>query len=242
MSLNELERFERKVHSQNGEDGVIEAIFSEIGVTNRYFVEFGCHEAEECNAALLLEQGWQGLLMDGGGVSKNPRAVVRKEFIRAENINNLFRKYEVPQAFDLLSIDIDGNDYWVWRAITPYRPRVVIIEYNAHFPPSESRVIIYDPKFMWTATDYFGGSLRAMKELGEEKRYTLVYCEGTGANAFFIANEALPTGFRPRPIEQLYRPPNYLNENFGWPRDPHRTMIDPALMCVFSGFEIKVGL
>jgi hypothetical protein len=86
MSLNELERFERKVHSQNGEDGVIEAIFSEIGVTNRYFVEFGCHEAEECNAALLLEQGWQGLLMDGGGVSKNPRAVVRKEFIRADHL------------------------------------------------------------------------------------------------------------------------------------------------------------
>ena len=96
MSCN-LEASERKISSQNGEDGIIEAIFAEIGVTNRYFVEFGCEQAVECNTANLLAQGWTGLLMDYGGISKNPLADVKKEFITAENIESLFAKYQVPR-------------------------------------------------------------------------------------------------------------------------------------------------
>ena len=136
MGLDDLHRYERKRYTQNGEAGVLAEIFARVGVTNRYCVEFGCEDASECNTAFLLEHGWQGLLMDPGGLSRNPWAVVRKELVTAENVNDLFQKYGVPEAFDLLSIDIDGNDYWVWRAIT-YRPRVVVIEYNAHVPPQE---------------------------------------------------------------------------------------------------------
>ena len=123
MLFDDLLNRELKVHSQNGEDGVLEMIFAEIGVTNKFFVEFGCGDATECNAAYLLEQGWHGLMMDGVGVSRNQRATVRREFITAENINFLFQKYEIPDVFDLLSVDIDGNDFWVWQAIT-HRPRV----------------------------------------------------------------------------------------------------------------------
>ncbi len=226
MSLDNLETREHKIYSQNGEDGVIEAIFATIGVTNQYFVEFGCEEGVECNTAHLLTQGWRGLMMDFFGISKNPLADVKKEFVTAENVNALFQKYGVPPHFDLLSIDIDGNDFWVWQNIV-YRPRVVIMEYNAHVPPHLSRTISYDPMFQWQGTDYFGASLLALQRLGERKGYTLVYCESAGANAFFVANDALPAGYVPKPIEQLYRRPNYFHQGLGFPRDPQRLMIDP---------------
>lgn len=240
MGLADLERDERKVYSQNGEDGVLESIFAAIGLTNRFFVEFGCDDATECNTAYLLEQGWQGLLMDGGGVSRNPRATIQREFITAENINSLFRKYNVPEAFDLLSIDIDGNDYWVWQAIT-YRPRVVVIEYNAHVPPEESKVIVYDAGFRWNGSDYFGASLRALKELGEQKGYRLIHCERTGTNAFFIAADVLPPSFAPRPLEAIYRPPNYLGRGLRWPRDHSRIMIDPKPKPPPGCFRFDIG-
>lgn len=227
MIFDELAIFEGKVHSQNGEDGVLEVIFEEIGVTNRYFVEFGCEDAIECNGAYLLETGWQGLLMDAGGISKNPRAVIRQEFVTAANIGDLLAKYEVPHVFDLLSIDIDGNDYWVWKAIE-HRPRVVVIEYNAHIHPTIRSTIEHEPEFRWSGTDYFGASLRALKELGEHKGYVLVYCESHGINAFFVEATLLPRAYVPRPLEALYRPPNYDGKGARHPSDPTRTMIDPG--------------
>jgi hypothetical protein len=222
-----LETRERKVRSQNGEDGVLEALFEMLGVTNQYCVEFGCEDGLECNTAHLLDQGWTGLLMDGGNVCRNPRANIRQEFITAENINELFRKYEVPQHFDLLSIDIDSNDFWVWREIT-VRPRVVVIEYNSHVPPDLCRAMVYEPEFVNLGTDYFGASLAALKELGRRKGYTLVYCERAGVNAFFIANEIVPADFRPRAIEAIYRRPNYDYRGWRYPADA-RQMIDPFL-------------
>jgi tetratricopeptide (TPR) repeat protein len=224
--LFHLESAERRFTSQNGEDGVIEAIFAAIGTTNRYFVEFGVQDATECNSARLLARDWSGLLMDGDGISRNPRATVQREFVTAENVNSLFGKYGVPREFDLLSIDIDGNDYWVWRAIE-YRPRVVVIEYNASVPPTERRTIAYDPSFRWNGTDYCGASLRALAELGSEKGYALVYCERAGVNAFFVERSALPPGFAPRAPEQVYRPPNYFYRGERHPPDPLRRMIDP---------------
>lgn len=223
----ELRASEQKLTSQNGEDGVLNTIFANIGVTNRYFVEFGCEDATECNSAHLLDLGWQGLFMDGAGVSRNPKAVVRKEVVTAENINSLFQKYSVPESFDLLSIDIDGNDYWVWQAIA-YRPRVVVIEYNSHVPASEDRVIAYDPWFRWNGSDYYGASLLALRRLGERKGYTLVYCESTGTNAFFVAKHALPRGFDPLSVERLHRSPNFLGRGLQHPPDKKRQMKAPA--------------
>ncbi len=225
MTLANLAECERSVRSQNGEDGVIEAIFDEIGTTNKFLVEFGCEE-KECNSAHLLATGWQGLLMDPFNESTDPAIDIKNEFVTAENVELLFDKYGVPQQFDLLSIDIDGNDFWVWKQVKR-RPRVCVLEYNAHISPFLRRTIRYEPSFQWQGTDYFGASLAALAELGRHKGYTLVHCEGTGANSFFVANECLPAGFEPRPIEQIYRPPNYLGRGMGFRRDPTRTMIDP---------------
>jgi hypothetical protein len=104
-ALTHLEHREKRLHSQNGTDGVLAAIFETIGITNRYFVEFGCGDTSECNCRHLLVQGWRGLFMDRS--STHP--VVRREHVTAENISDLLASYGVPRGFDLLSIDIDGN-------------------------------------------------------------------------------------------------------------------------------------
>jgi hypothetical protein len=241
MSLSDLESREKKITSQNGEDGVIEALFEILGETNRYFVEFGVEGGTQCNTAALLERGWQGLMMDLHGVCENPRATIRKEFVTAENINLLFRKYDVPEHFDLLSIDIDGNDFWVWREIAA-RARVVVIEYNSSPPPSECSAIVYDPNFQFENTDYYGASLLAFQRLGRLKGYTLVYCERHGVNAFFVADEALPAGYQPRPIEAIYRPPNYFGKGWRWPPDPKRQMVDPFCGRNDGYFHTDIGL
>ena len=98
---------------------MLDLLFAELGTTNKFFIEFGCGDATECNGAYLLERGWTGLQMDGLMKSANPRAVVHNEFITAENVNDVFRKHGAPEAFDLLSIDIDGNDFWVSRDHQP---------------------------------------------------------------------------------------------------------------------------
>ena len=99
---------------------------------------------------------------------------IKKEKVDASNINFLLAKYSVPREFDLLSIDIDSNDYYVWKALEGYSPRIVVIEYNASFPPTESKTIKYDPNFVWDGTNYYGASLLALKKLGQSKGYILI--------------------------------------------------------------------
>ena len=199
---------ERREFSQNGEDGIIHAIFAMIGLTNRFGVEFGVEDGMESNMRYLLtRKGWTGLQMDGH--DNPPETGVKKEFITAENIEELFAKYGVPAEFDLLSIDIDGNDYWIWKAITRYSPRVVIVEYNAHIPPGESKTIPYQPDFQWDKTDYYGASLAALNKLGEEKGYTLVCTDPHGVNAFFVRTDLVPGKFAPPPWPGTYRPPSF---------------------------------
>ena len=142
--FNSINTYERRVMSENGEDGIIKEIFFRIGHDKR-FVEFGAADGSESNAAVLGQfYGWSGLLIEGDPASCDRlRArlegrgdvTVLNEMVSRENIAGLFRRANVPVEFDLLSIDIDGNDYWVWEALRAYRPRLVVIEYNAHPRP-----------------------------------------------------------------------------------------------------------
>jgi len=221
--IADITRYERRFSSQNGEDGILEAIFTVIGTAGKYFVEFGAASGRECNTARLARNGWTGLLMDAATPPPDARVPIRREFITAENINALFAKYNVPPAFDLLSIDIDGNDYWVWKSIAAYRPRVVVIEYNASVRPTESSVMPYDPNFRWSGTDYFGASLLALAKLGATKGYTLVGCDSSGTNAFFVDAAEAQGRFVPHSVGELYRPPNYKKIK-RHPHDPDRTL------------------
>jgi hypothetical protein len=202
--ITDFNSFEQRFYSQNGEDGILRILFDKINTTNRFCVEFGIH-SNEGNTIYLKKQNWNCLWMDGNG--DGIRA--KKEFITAQNINSLFAKYDVPNEFDLLSIDIDTNDYWVWDAIKDYSPRVVVIEYNSSVPPTESKSTSYDPAARWDGTDYFGASLLALKRLGDSKGYSLVTCDRSGVNAFFVRNDLVKDHFKIDAIEKVFRPPGF---------------------------------
>jgi hypothetical protein len=249
LEVFNINSHEKKIYSQNGEDGILEFIFSKIGTTNKFSVEFGVGNGFECNTVYLLEKkGWTGLMMDYGAdqdiqwkevlkkawsnrnnglgenikkytkfskkiIKRKERSIhfkldIKNERITAENIENLFQKYQVPENFDLLSIDIDYNDFWVWKAITKFHPRVLVIEFNSSILPTESKVVPYDPNAQWDGTNYFGASLLALKNLSLEKNYTLLGCDNNGVNAFFCKSE-LVENFKIQNIEDLYRSPKY---------------------------------
>ena len=202
--IKNLNFFEQKFHSQCGEDGIIKAIFDKIGTTNKFCVEFGMH-LYQGNTIYLRKKGWKCLWMDGNGDCER----IKKEFITAENVESLFKKYNVPKEFDLLSIDIDSNDYWVWKAIKKYSPRTVVIKYNAHVPPNESKTVKYNLNLKNDGTDYFGASLLALAKLGKSKGYTLIGCSARGINAFFIRNDLIKNNFKIKNVKELYKPPKY---------------------------------
>jgi hypothetical protein len=201
--LDRLNRYEAQHYSQHGEDGIIAAIFRKVGAIDKFCVEFGVETGAECNTSYLIRnKGWSFLWMDALEGASEP---IKKEYITAENINQLFAKYAVPKEFDLLSIDIDYNTYWVWKAIEGFSPRVAVIEYNAYFLPTESMAVPYDQRRVWDGTNYFGASLLALTKLAAEKGYTLVACDNSGVNAFFVRND-LKDNFVSRSMEEIYRP------------------------------------
>lgn len=223
-----LVHFEWQSFSQNGEDGIIAEIFRRIGVSSRYFVEFGVGDGLENNTSLLLAQGWKGLWIEGDPdsakkIENGLRPLIDtgalrflQRFVTAEGIEQVFAEAGVPSEFDLLSIDIDGNDYWVWNAIRQFRPRVVIIEYNAIFPPATEWVCAYRSERVWDGSGDHGASLRSLEMLGLAKGYRLVSCCFEGVNAFFVRSDLVGDQFAPRfDAEYHQEPPRY-----GLPRRP----------------------
>ncbi len=174
---------DRKTFSQNGEDGILEKILETIGTTNKYFVEIGVGNGDECNTRLLRQNGWIGLMLDS--LYHDPNKGIHREHVDAGNVNSLLAKYKVPQEFDVMSIDIDGNDYWVWKAIT-YKPRVVVIEWNCSISPFRALSIPYTPNFSWDSTCYYGASILALTRLGERKGMVLVAADKRATNLFFV--------------------------------------------------------
>jgi hypothetical protein len=191
-----LKQFGSKINSQNDEDGIISAIFNDIPPRAKFFVEFGIGpnwldktyaNGLEGNCVLLRHQGWGGVFMDGGVHPVECR--IEKEFITALNINTLLRKYNTPEDVDIVSIDVDGQDFWIWMALD-FRPTLLIIEMNPNFLSlNDSITVAWDPNFRWDVTKYYGASLGALVKLGYEKGYKLVYANGT--NAFFIRSDML---------------------------------------------------
>ncbi len=221
LESKKITHFHKSIFTQNGEDGIVEEIFKRIKTTNKYFVEFGVHGVKN-NSSLLLIRDWGGLWIGG---DKNGEKIIKDKFkqvldkgrlkhsatwITKDNIENVFKENHVPSEFDFLSIDIDGNDYWIWKAITQYAPRVVCIEYNATFPPDISWIMEYNPSHSWDQTSYFGASLKALEILGKEKGYELIGCDFSGCNAFFIRKDQdLKMFDSPFTSENHYEPPRY---------------------------------
>ncbi len=217
-----LERYGFKVYSQNDEDGIIEEIFNRIGTTNKTFVEFGVENGLECNSHYLLHKGWRGLWLEGNEKSvaeinarfypaiRNNQLKCLNAFITKDNINELIAEGGMVGEIDLLSVDIDGNDYYVWKAINVVKPRAVIVEYNAKFPPNHAWKQAYNAQHHWDGSDWQGASLKALELLGRELGYQLVGTNLNGVNAFFVREELAEHKFiEPARAEELYNPARY---------------------------------
>jgi hypothetical protein len=168
------------------------------------FVEFGVENYRESNTRFLISnRNWRGLVIDGGALNVETIAadpiswqhdlIARCAFITAENIEKVIGEAGFAGEIGILSIDIDGNDFWVWKAIVQTRPHLVIVEYNAVFGDLLDLVIPYDPSFVRTKAHYsnlyWGASIGALTRLGLEKGYTLLGSNRAGSNAFFIRND-----------------------------------------------------
>lgn len=209
-------------YSMADQDGILQEIFKRIGTTNRQLVEFGCGDGLENNTLYLVMLGWKAFWMDGGDAQiasvrqrhadriASGQLQVRQTFITRENINDLIASSKLGPEIDLLVIDLDGNDYHVWEAITAVNPRVVVIEYNATFRPPHKVVQEYRADHVWDSTNYFGSSLSAFEDLGRRKGYCLVGCNYTGIDAFFVRQDLVGEHFAgPFTAERHYRPAHY---------------------------------
>ncbi|QRG69341.1 FkbM family methyltransferase [Brevibacillus choshinensis] len=232
--MESLHFYEKQIFSQNGEDGMIEEVFARIQTTNKIFVEFGVSDGVECMTRYLLaHHGWSGLMIEADPFQFRQLAAnyaqatglsLHHERVTRENIAGIFRANHVPAEFDFLAIDIDGNDYWVWQALAEWQPRLVVIEYNASFPPPQKMVVVYDPNFSWDGTTHFGASLTSLAGLGKQLGYALIGTDTRGVNAFFIRRDLLPASrFEEKTPEQAYHPPAYGPDEGGHPRrsGPH---------------------
>lgn len=184
--------------SQNEEDGLLLALFRRIGTTDRRFVEIGCGMNGGNSGFLAQECGWSGLMVDAKTESiekvtvrfKGHQVKAVKQRVTREGVNGMLEKFGFTGEIDLLSIDIDGMDYWVWEAVNACSPRVVAIEYNWLFGGERAVTIPYSSEFDLGAIGnrgYRGASLAALAHLGRKKGYRLVATERV--NAFFLRND-----------------------------------------------------
>lgn len=194
-----------KVFSQFEEDGYLLYIFSIIGHGNKTFIEIGANDGINSNCSnLCIHFGWSGLFFEGNAqlikrgqrfFSKyptpyHPKPIFKQAIITRENINELIAEGGLRGEIDLLSIDIDGNDYWVWDAITQVNPRVVIIETHVEFG-MKPIVVPYDPNYMYPGKHpiYHGASPAAMNILARTKGYRLVVTNDLGINHIYLRND-----------------------------------------------------
>ena len=215
-----LQRYAFQVCSQNGEDGILREIFHRLGTTDRVFAEVGVGDGAENNTAFLLSQGWTGYWIDGDDsflktLASRPDLQdgclkSRVSLVTRENIATLFAELGVPRELDLLSLDIDQNTYYAWESLADYRPRVVVVEYNASLPADLDWKVHYDPERVWRGNHNFGASLKSFELLGRKFGYSIVGCEFIGSNAFFVRDDLLGDKFAaPFTAENHWEPARY---------------------------------
>ena len=204
FAKNSISENEFRAFSQWGEDGIIQYLIRNINISRKIFIEFGVQNYTESNTRfLLINNNWSGLVIDGGSdyityIKNDPiywqynlKAV--NSFITRDNINQIFLDNGIQGEIGLLSVDIDGNDYWVWEAINSVNPAIVVSEYNFRFGATRAVTVPYDAGFVRTKAHhsniYYGASLKALCILANKKGYSFVGCNSTGNNAFFVRND-----------------------------------------------------
>lgn len=235
-----LTRHGYKVYSQQDEDGIIAEILRRLG--NRIpksFIEFGVENGLECNSLRLLVDGWSGLWLEGDAnyvqqikthlaeyVGRS-QLKVGHAFVTTQNVNELFASHGMSGEIGLLSVDIDGNDIWVWQAVSVVKPAIFVCEYNASWAPPLSIAQPSDEKIYWRGTNYFGCSLEALTKVSAQKGYKLVGCNFSGANAFFVRDDLVGDHFHaPFTAAEHYEPARYWLRHL---KAGHRAGIGPIV-------------
>ncbi|MHB8206951.1 hypothetical protein [Mucilaginibacter sp.] len=198
--------YEFKVFSQWGDDGIIQYLIKRSEISEKTFIEFGVENYTEANTRfLLLNNNWQGMIMDGSPKNleevKNSQLYwrydlkIRAAFITRENINQLILESGFSKEVGILSIDIDGNDYWIWDAIDVISPVIVIVEYNSVFGQHNAWTIPYNADFVRNKAHfsnlYYGSSLLSLCDLAEKKGYFFVGCSSSGNNSYFVRKDKI---------------------------------------------------
>lgn len=204
QDIASLDEVEFQVFSQRGEDGIIQYIINKIEIPNLVFIEFGVETYVESNTRfLLMNNNWSGLVIDGSKKNINfikndfiywkYNITAVESFITKDNINSLISNYTKIEDIGLLSVDIDGNDYWVWQAIDTIKPRIVICEYNSAFGANKKVTVPYKENFVRNKEHfselYFGASLAAFCDLADQKGYDFIGTSSAGVNAYFVRKD-----------------------------------------------------
>jgi hypothetical protein len=254
---------EFRIFSQWGEDGIIQFLLAHVPIADESFVEFGVAGYRESNTRFLLEHdGWSGLIMDGGTahidflrerqLDWRCTIAARSTFITRDNVNDAIAVGGYTGDIGLLSVDIDGNDYWVVDALEVVRPRILIIEYNSTFGPERAVSIPYDPLFDRTIAHssmlYWGASISALSLAAERKGYALVGSNSAGNNAFFVRRDVLGTlrqvlaqdAWRPSRFRESRAPDGTLT-HVGPHSDRLRIIGELPLIDVTDGTTIRVS-
>ena len=206
QNIESLGEVEFSVFSQFGDDGIIQYLINNIPISCKNFIEFGVeHYAESNTRFLLMNDNWSGYVIDG---SEKNILKLRKAyyywrydiqsvaaFVEKDNINELLEGSGFGEEIGILSIDIDGNDYWVWQAMSVVQPIVTIVEYNSVFGPKRKITVPYEKAFDRRIAHfsglYYGASLSALDDLARTKGYSFVGCNSAGNNAYFIRSDCL---------------------------------------------------
>ena len=201
QNLNNLDDLSLSVFSQFNEDAIIQFLVKNLNIKNESFVEFGVENYEEANTRLLLEKdNWSGLVIDSSENNINyiksqnyfwrHNLTALSHFISAENINEILKENNLKGEIGVLSIDTDGNDFWIWKEISQIKPVILVIEYNAKLGSEKSLSIKYNSNFRRASSGLdkliYGASLKALEKISEEKGYSLVCTNKNGNNAFFV--------------------------------------------------------
>jgi hypothetical protein len=235
MSLNKvdiilanIQNAEFKIFSQWGDDGIISFLVVYLEIDCKVFIEFGVEDYTESNTRLLLKKNnWRGMVMDGS--KKNIKRIKKDNiywqhellaeeiFITRENINAIINDSGFYGEIGLLHIDIDGNDYWIWKEIDVIKPIIVIVEYNSVFAADKAWTVPYDPLFVRSKAHhsclFYGASLKALVQLGAAKGYSLIGSNSNGNNAYFVRND------RMKDLEPLTAEEGYMESKFRESRD-----------------------
>jgi hypothetical protein len=261
-ALPRLADAEFRVFSQFGDDGIIQYLINALAPLEPRFIEFGIQDYSESNTRfLMMNDNWRGLVLDGSSdhvshVQRQPYywrhdLTAVTAFVDRDNVNALFRANGFEGEIGLLSVDIDGNDYWVWEAIEAVHPAIVVSEYNAVFGSSRAVSIPYDPRFERTRAHhsnlYWGASLAALCALANRRGFAFVGANSAGNNAYFVRRDRLGI-LRPLTSEE-----GFVDSRFRESRDERgrltflsgddrrRAIAEMPLVDVETGATVRVG-